>query len=361
MFMRVVWGAAAAVGVIAVAGCSGPGDFEQAVPGVAVSASAGGSDVVANADGDVYAWGDNNDGKLGIDTDAPIVGTPSRVSGLADVVSVSTGSFHALALTADGDVYAWGGNKSGQLGDGTRRTRSKPVRVAGLPDVTTISADSEKSLAVTADGDVYEWGNNDDKVLGDAASATEPVRVPGISDVQTASAGRAHSLGVTSDGRVYAWGGNSGYQLGDGTHETSSDPVRVAELSDVTDVSASGDNSLAVTDDGDVYAWGENVYNEHAGDSPGEWATPVRVDGIPEDAAAVSAGGACSMVTTADGTVYTWGTETYDEVGGDDTTSRFDPVRVDGVPNVAHTAAASGCAMLATVDGSVYAWDQYSR
>lgn len=107
MSTRVVLGAAAAVGVIAVAGCSGPEDFEQAVPGIAVSVSAGGSHVVANSDGDVYAWGDNDDGKLGIDTAVAVVGTASRITGLADVVSVSTGSFHALALTDDGEVYAW--------------------------------------------------------------------------------------------------------------------------------------------------------------------------------------------------------------------------------------------------------------
>jgi alpha-tubulin suppressor-like RCC1 family protein len=78
--------------------------------------------------------------------------SPADVPGLGDIVSVSTGHYHSMALTADGRIWTWGLNASGQLGDGTRTNRSSPVLVAGVEDAVAIAAGRDMSYAVRADG-----------------------------------------------------------------------------------------------------------------------------------------------------------------------------------------------------------------
>uniref|UniRef100_UPI003B75C91C RCC1 domain-containing protein n=1 Tax=Nesterenkonia muleiensis TaxID=2282648 RepID=UPI003B75C91C len=133
-----------------------------------------------------------------------------------EIVDIAAGQDHSLAVTSSGEVYAWGSNFYGQLGDGTTENRYSPVRVQGLTDVVSVSANSH-SLAVTGAGEVYAWGLNQGGQLGDGTTTRRlsPVRVEGLSDVMSVSAGN-FSLAVTSSGEVYAWGNNTWGQLGDG-------------------------------------------------------------------------------------------------------------------------------------------------
>src|SRR5699024_8452101 len=124
------------------------------------------------------------------------------------VVSTATSQAHSLTVTDKGEVYGFGANPAGVLGDDTTTGKAKPARVTGLPDVTTVSTGQKHSLAVTGNGDVYAWGANEYGQLGDGTSKsrTEPARVTGLSDIARVAAGGAHSLAVTEAGDVYTWG-----------------------------------------------------------------------------------------------------------------------------------------------------------
>ena len=76
------------------------------------------------------------------------------------MVAVETGHNFSLALTADGDVWSWGLNSDGQLGDGTTTMRRAPVRVTGLDDAIAIAAGRDMSYAIRADRTVVAWGRN---------------------------------------------------------------------------------------------------------------------------------------------------------------------------------------------------------
>ncbi|KJY50915.1 RCC1 repeat domain protein, partial [Bifidobacterium kimbladii] len=204
-------------------------------------------------------------------------------------VSGSTNGYFSLAVGSDGNAYAWGPNSQGQLGDGTSSSRNTPVRVR-TPDRSTypdlpedftylqVSAGQYHSLALGSDGNVYAWGRNGSGQLGDGTSSsrTTPVRVktpdrktypdlPADFTYLQVSAGGSHSLAVGSDGNVYAWGYNGNGQLGNGTTSYSgqSTPVRVKTPDRKTypdlpadftylQVSAGFDHSLAVGSDGNV-------------------------------------------------------------------------------------------------------------
>ncbi len=110
-------------------------------------------------------------------------------------MAISAGAYHSLALTADGHVYAWGYNNYGQLGNGSTANATTPVEVEGpggtgtLSNIVAISAGGYHSLALTADGHVYAWGYNGYGQLGNGSTtnATTPVEVEGPGGTGTLS------------------------------------------------------------------------------------------------------------------------------------------------------------------------------
>lgn len=100
-----------------------------------------------------------------------------------NVTAVAAGRWHSLALKTDGTVWAWGDNGRGQLGDGSRTTRSAPVQVKDLDNVVAIAGGKAFSYAIKSDGTVWAWGDNSQDQLGDGTTSdsTVPVKVSGKS------------------------------------------------------------------------------------------------------------------------------------------------------------------------------------
>lgn len=178
-----------------------------------VAVAAGGEHSLAvKANGKVYAWGGNESGQLG-DKTTIYKTTPVKVSELPhSVISVAAGWRHSLALLSDGTMWAWGRNRFGQLGNGMNFGNSNiPVKVIDpgdssglLTDVIAISAGTEHSLAVKANGTVRAWGYNGDGQLGDGTVVERdtPVEVIDnsdptgfITDMTSVVAGSYHSIG----------------------------------------------------------------------------------------------------------------------------------------------------------------------
>ena len=113
--------------------------------------------------------------------------------------STCTAADRTLRLReTQGEVWAWGDNQSGGLGDGTTTSSNTPVQVSDLSDVQAIAAGCSYSLALKNDGSVWAWGNNSIGQLEDGTfdQRTAPVQVSGLSGVQAIAAGGAHSLPV---------------------------------------------------------------------------------------------------------------------------------------------------------------------
>ena len=296
-------------------------------------------------DGRVWTWGDNAYGQLG-QPDAGRSLRPRLVAGVGNVVAVAA-SWHTLALTADGQVYAWGRNTYGQLGNGRFGLESKetgPVRIAGLADIVAISAGWDHSLALTRSGQVYAWGSRSHGQLGDGTRETGlpvavPQKVPGLTEITAVAAGGQHSLALRKDGTLMAWGSNWNGQLGNGklkagSHSAVPQPVIGSDskglLASVVGVAAGGLHSLAVTADGQVYAWGYNGTGQiPSGTRGGFWGdkgprdVPVPTlacaadgsKGKPVLYVAVAAGYEATYALTATGGVRTSGWNLYGEQG----------------------------------------------
>jgi alpha-tubulin suppressor-like RCC1 family protein len=238
---------------------------------VAIAAGSEGAGVALQADGRVVSWHDNH-------------AIPGE---LADVMAISAGQTHRLALKTNGTVVAWGWNGYGEC------------NVPGdLSTAVAVAAGSyAHSLALQADGRVRAWGYNDFKQRD----------VPSwLSNVVAIAAGDNFNLALRADGTVVGWGlNNQGQATGVPTTTpwpTASGVVTLAGqlLTNVVAIAAGG-HSLALLADGTVRAWGNN--------SAGQCDIPPDLSNV----VAIAAGYTHSLALRVDGSVVAWGNNDYGE------------------------------------------------
>ena len=137
---------------------------------------------------------------------------PVRIPGLTDVVAISAGNRHSLALLKDGTVRAWGENKLGQVGDGTTVNRDPPTPVQGVRNAVAIAALGYSSVAVLSDGTAMEWGSTH----GSSEPRPVPAPVVGARGLRSVVGGVAHVVALTQTGGVMTWGTSGHYETGRG-------------------------------------------------------------------------------------------------------------------------------------------------
>ena len=316
------------------------------------------------ADGSVWGWGKNTKLQLGLDSLPNVGNDPVEIRNLDRVTSVAAGASHSLALRNDGTVRAWGTNESGQLGIGPNPFLfGDPVQVLNLTDVTAIAAGESHSLALRNDGTVWGWGDNVYGQVGDglpsAVSIKTPVQVPGLSGVTAIAAGRFHSLALRSNGTVWGWGYNQFGQVGNGTAVSPVPlPAMVENLTSVTRIAGGGHFSLALREDGTIWSWGENGAGQLGIGSAGAVPStrPVRVINLT-GMVALSAGLSHGLAVKDDGTAWSWGSNASGELGtGAKTSFNATPVPVVGLTGVSAVSAGIVRSLALGAAGSVSTW-----
>lgn len=317
--------------------------------------------IVVNSEGKVYTWGYNNHGQLGNGkTDTPSnVPVAVDTGGVLDgktITAVAMGMEHSIALASDGTIYTWGRNDYGQLGNGNNSDSNVPVAVvtSGVlsgKTIISVAAGVWHSIALASDGTVYTWGRNAYGELGNGNAGTDnnvPVAVNTsgvLSDkiIISIAGGEYNSIALASDGTVYAWGHNDYGQLGNGNNSDRNVPFAV-DISGVlsgktiTAIASGRQHSIALRSDGIVYTWGTNSYGQ-LGDGNGNTGediysnVPVAVNtsGIlsGKTITDIAAGWHHSIALSSDGVAYTWGINVEGELGNGNNTNSNVPVAVD--------------------------------
>ncbi len=210
------------------------------VPGAAVyTAIAAGNNfsLAVRNDGTTWVWGHNSRGQYGTApaNDGVHRHTPVQVGGLPPGMrAVAAGMAHALALDSAGQVWAWGETANGKLGIGTTSASwAPPTPVALTGHFVAIACGAEFSMALRDDGVLFMWGLDETGQLGQGTPrgmSNVPLVVPGLPPIRDMDGGwgpLGHALAVGRDGTVWAWGRNNDGQLGDGTRIDRATPVRV--------------------------------------------------------------------------------------------------------------------------------------
>ncbi|MEY2516562.1 MAG: hypothetical protein QOJ89_3920 [bacterium] len=343
----------------------------------------------AGAGVNLLSWGEpsrdgQGSGATGLDAPAPVA-LPDGTT----VTQFAAGADHALALTSAGEVFAWGANDFGQTGGApvSQGIITLPVRVAGLPaGIVSLAAGAGFSLAVTASGEIWAWGRNDNEQLGvdpattPAVACVQPCRAapapvplpPGLVAVGGAGSidgGATHALAVVADAAtrssraVVGWGYNGSGELGvtpggmSAAVQMGLDPGVVP-----AQVAAGNQYSLVATTAGEIqsvgYGFGGQLGN---GDFPPTGTSVMQAVLLPPGhapAAAISAGGQTALARLADGSAWSWGVGPNGERGDATTDLKTNtPGRVTLPPGVASAISAGETSAFATTTaGAVYGW-----
>lgn len=236
-----------------------------------------------DVDGVVWAAG-RNERSWFMGTDTPSVVFPPRVVPLSGAVTaVEVGSGNIVALMRDGTVWTWGANQTGQAGtnDSSRRPPIRRVEsLANIRAVRSLFHDRQVSsvFAITEQGELYGWGYNRDGNLGDGTREDRYVPVYiAIDSVVDVKNGGAHTVALRADGSVWTWGDNELGQLGLGHDTAKLTPQRVPSLSNIRSIHVGVYCTIAIDANGAWWGWGY----DHFGLLPGvpirgTYHTPVR-------------------------------------------------------------------------------------
>ncbi|KAF7994791.1 hypothetical protein HCN44_004263 [Aphidius gifuensis] len=245
----------------------------QLIPGLDAftfkKAACGASHTLAvNEWGQLFSWGSNSDGQLGLNTTNIIESTPSMVKtlGTSVIIQISCGLKHVIALTNNSELYAWGSNSDGQLGLGSNiSSTSKPILISTLSSVpiSFITCGGYHTIVVTKSGGIYGWGRNTFGQIGvnNTTNVLLPCQLRTLRNtrVRYVSCGENFTAFLTIDGGVFTCGAGMYGQLGHGNKNNEILPRKVMELmgSIVTQISCGKRHMLAfVPSRGRVYAWG---------------------------------------------------------------------------------------------------------
>lgn len=331
-------------------------------------------------DGTVWGWGNNKFGQLG-NNSTITTEIPTKVVGLQDVKMIAAGSNHTLALKNDGTVWAWGYNNVGQLGDNTQIVRYEPVQVLGedgegyLKDIVYIAAGTNYSAAINKKGEVWTWGLNTNGQLGDGSTINKytPVRVKAnLNGIIQIACGNNHMIAVKADGTAYTWGYNQYGKLGDNTTVQRTIPVQVLQsantaVEDIIAVEASHNNSYLIKADGTVLSVGYGANGGLGNSATANQTLPVQVvnpegtDSL-KNIATIKAGANTVYVLDKQGKVYTWGLGTNGQLGNHDVINSNKPTEVkDGsgenaLDKILYLGAGWNHGLVVGNDGYIQVW-----
>uniref|UniRef100_A0A7N9ATE1 HECT and RLD domain containing E3 ubiquitin protein ligase 3 n=1 Tax=Mastacembelus armatus TaxID=205130 RepID=A0A7N9ATE1_9TELE len=245
--------------------------------------------MAVNEQGQVFAWGAGEGGQLGLGTTETAVRIPRLVKRLCDhqISQVMCGNQHCIALSRDGELFTWGQNTNGQLGLGKGEPSKlfpHPLKsLAGIP-LAQITAGGDHSFALSLSGAVFGWGKNRAGQLGlnDKQDRAVPCHIKFLRSQKVVyiSCGDEHTAALTKDGGLFTFGEGSWGQLGHGSTNNELLPRRVMELmgTEVSQITCGRHHTLAfLPSSGIVYAFGCNSHGQLGTGMPGDARSPFPV------------------------------------------------------------------------------------
>ncbi|MDZ7816228.1 MAG: hypothetical protein U5N86_09605 [Planctomycetota bacterium] len=322
---------------------------------------------VLTASGEVYSFGLNQFGLLGNGEDQGFsTYMPVQVAGLGGhkVVSIAPGEEHMLVLCEDGTVFSWGENAHGECGVGDAGVvKDIPVAVsfpAGT-NVVGIAASNAQSYAWTSDGLLYAWGYNgiDNLGLGDNTDKHSPTLVTALNGehVVDVTAGRYHAIARCDDGTFFGWSGSHYRSLSLDVPAQGVSPLARLNALDLVKVRTSYNHSIGITAEGDIYVWGDNDYHQ-LGSEIADTAVPQLLQ-MPTTVTAVDvfAGHRSCGVLFENGGFMDWGYNYYGRLGQGYTYEQEYPTKVPNLwPGAVIPFAGGAHSAALTTSPEVHSW-----
>ena len=271
---------------------------------------------------------------------------------------VSAGDRHSLAIDIYGNLWAWGDNMRGQLGDGTKVSSHVPIQIMQGTTFSQISAGGGHSLAIDTQGNLWTWGASELGQRGNGFSVLINYHLPPFpthimpgTKFSQISAGGFHSLAIDTHGNLWAWDSSRWGQIGDGTagwSDFSPTPVHIMQGIKFSNISTGSAHSLAIDSQNDVWAWGWvgigadesraltdiNAVSMLSGASSPRLPSSRDVNAFPirimqnTELSQISAGGEHSLLIDTQGNLWAWGDNCCGQLGDGTLINRPAPVAI---------------------------------
>lgn len=331
------------------------GSADAAVlPGAVEVATGGDTSCARTGTGEVYCWGSNHRGRLGIGAETPTRSmTPMRVVGIDDAVEIAAGRYVACARRASGEVWCWGDNGHGACGNGTVGTPcAAPVRVMGITAATSLEAGMDHICAIQA-SEVWCWGANYNAQIDSTyVNRSVATRVPGTTGAIAVDGSEGSTCLVDDAGDVKCWG-RLLIQRPDGGTDAFT-PTTVTGVSNVTKISMGMSHACVVQADGSSYCWGADGAAQCSSGGSGFQAAPIRT-AVPT-ALDVSLGEFTSCFLYPDLRVGCFGYNVWGNASGRPGNNQHGPAFVSNVSDVVSFSAAGRHTCAVNGAQEVYCW-----
>ncbi|KJB84805.1 hypothetical protein AZ66_28675, partial [Paenibacillus sp. E194] len=297
--------------------------------------------------------------------------------------SLVVGEKNSTYVKADGTLWMWGDNEFGQAGLGTTGGKSSmAMKIANLENVIGVAVGSNHTLALTQDGRVWSWGYGYYGQLGDKnrtySTYPTPEKVPNLDSVVAVTAVGDYSMALKKDGTVWRWGGSSSgvepqklnftgiSAMAQGNPRNAgivlkSDGIvldfqgkQVPGLDGVVAISQGDGFSVALRKDGTVWTWGGNSYGQLGDGTTTNREKPGMVKGLDE-VEAISVGEYHVIAMKKDGSVWVWGNNRDGQLGDGTKTNKLSPVQLAGI-DAARIATGKSHSMVLKKDGTAWSW-----
>jgi len=325
------------------------------------------ADIILNTTGqEVWTWGYNIVGSLGDNTTASKSSPVQTIAGGSDWKKLACGYGQVGGIKSDGTLWMWGLNNYGQLGDSTIVSKSSPIQtVSGGTDWKSVWAGGSyptlHTAAIKTDGTLWTWGRNSYGQLGDntLVSKSSPVQtVAGGNNWKQAALGGFYTAVLKTDGTIWSMGRNTFGQLGIGSISSRSSPVQEASsTTNWTKVGCGYAHTGAIRADGALFLWGLNLNGQLGDNTTSNKSVPVGTISSGFDWASVACGYQHTAAIKTDGTLWTWGVNTYGQLGDNTTTSKSSPVQtIAGGTDWKQVECGRHHTLAIKTDGSLWLW-----
>ena len=326
--------------------------------------------IMVDEDGKVYGWGYNGYGQLGTgDTTNKTIPTEIKITGdlFTQWKQISVGSYHTVAIDYDGNIYTWGRNNYGQLGDGTTINKSVPTLIT-LPNgnkAKSVSCGLYHTVVIDSEGNIYTWGYNNYGQLGNGTTINKTVptliTLPNGNKAKSVSCGYFHTAIIDTEENLFTCGQNNYGQLGDGTTTNKVIPTLIIlpNGNKIQKINCGGYNSMTIDTEGNLFVWGYNYYGTLGDGTTIDKITPTQIT-LPSQAKVkeVGCGYYNSIAVDSEGNIYTWGYNNYGQLGNGTTINKAVPTLIT-LPN-GNKAQTVSCKYehIAIIDSdrNIYTW-----
>ena len=311
----------------------------------------------------LWTWGGNNDGRLGQNSltqySSPVqVGSDESWSGVS-----KTGGDGTTAAVKNGQLFMWGGAASGSSGLNSNIKYSSPVQVPGTNWSNWVSSVKGITIATKTDGTLWTWGKNEYGQLGQNSVVlrSSPVQIPGTTwatEDGKCVAGHTNAYAIKTDGTLWGWGMNERGSIGDSTKTYRSSPTQIPGTSWLY-VPAGFSNVLATKTDGTMWGWGLNGDGELGLNNLTQYSSPKQIPGTTWHRP--DAHSTANLATKTDGTLWSMGYNMPGMIGGD-RIYRSSPTQIPGTTWDKDKAIMGGGSIGALkTDGTMWIWGRNFR